>query len=169
MLFYHECQEEEQLLERESLLDANLILDDWKRGQRRHDYFNVFLSSLIASEEYCFISGNDPMELNSSESGFGRSERSRHDSNNNLYPMLDESINKIDPAEVESNLLGLFVVSFDARLGNLIEWQIPTDINLSKIEFKAMASGFHLMPSDIVLVVKRFSSFIKLWRQIFIL
>ena len=28
----------------------------------------------------------------------------------------------------ENNLLGIFVVSFDIRHGNLIEWQMPTEI-----------------------------------------
>ena len=47
-------------------------------------------------------------------------------------------------------LYGLFVISFDTRLGNTIEWQVPVDLNLKNIEFKAMCSGFHLMENDLV-------------------
>jgi hypothetical protein len=36
--------------------------------------------------------------------------------------------------------------------GNVIEWQYPKDIDLSGIEFKAMASGSHNVDSDIVFV-----------------
>ena len=32
--------------------------------------------------------------------------------------------------------------------GNIIEWQYPEDINLSEVEFKAMASGSHTITQD---------------------
>jgi hypothetical protein len=54
--------------------------------------------------------------------------------------------------EIERNLLGIFVVAFDTRLGNVIEWQLPESLNLEQIEFKAMASGFHLVQKDFVYV-----------------
>lgn len=61
------------------------------------------------------------------------------------HPILHEIISNED---IKENLLGIFVVSFDTRLGNIIEWQIPTDLNLKNIEFKAMASGLHLTTND---------------------
>lgn len=53
-----------------------------------------------------------------------------------------------------NNLQGIFVVSFDIRHGNLIEWQLPIDLNLENIEFKAIASGLHLMRNDVVYFCK---------------
>jgi hypothetical protein len=47
-------------------------------------------------------------------------------------------------------IYGIFVVAFDTRLGNVIEWQVPSNLNLEKVEFKAMASGFHLIKNDVV-------------------
>lgn len=52
--------------------------------------------------------------------------------------------------EIKNNLLGVFVVAFDTRHGNTIEWQAPKNLNLDQVEFKAMASGFHLMQRDLV-------------------
>ncbi len=57
-------------------------------------------------------------------------------------------------ADISENLLGIFVVSFDTKLGNIVEWQIPESLNLERIEFKAMASGFHLIQNDVVYVIQ---------------
>lgn len=62
----------------------------------------------------------------------------------------DALINFDPNADIADNLLAIFVVSFDAKLGNLIEWQMPRDLDLKHIEFKAMASGFHLISNDLV-------------------
>ena len=62
-----------------------------------------------------------------------------------------DRIDNFDPnADIAENLLAIFVVSFDAKLGNMIEWQVPADVDLKHIEFKAMASGFHLISNDLV-------------------
>jgi hypothetical protein len=53
-------------------------------------------------------------------------------------------------ADIRENLLGIFVVSFDTKRGNTVEWQIPQELRLERIEFKAMASGFHLIQNDLV-------------------
>lgn len=45
-------------------------------------------------------------------------------------------------------LCGIFLIAFDTKLGNTIEWQLPDNLNLKSIEFKAMASGLHLMKND---------------------
>ena len=52
--------------------------------------------------------------------------------------------------QIRENLLGAFVVTFDTRQGNMIEWQLPMNLNLDQVEFKAMASGFHLVQKDLV-------------------
>lgn len=67
-------------------------------------------------------------------------------------PTIDgDHIDNFDPnADIADNLLAIFVVSFDAKLGNMIEWQVPADVDLKHIEFKAMASGFHLISNDLV-------------------
>jgi hypothetical protein len=73
---------------------------------------------------------------------------------------LDENSNQIESKtqivlkQTEESLCGIFVVSFDKRLGNKIDWQIPAHLNLENIEFKAMASGFHLIEKDVVYVLK---------------
>ncbi len=48
------------------------------------------------------------------------------------------------------DLLAIFVVTFDTRFGNVIEWQEPAELDLRGVEFKAMASGFHLVSTDFV-------------------
>ena len=65
-----------------------------------------------------------------------------HKTKNNLNADLNE--------EIRENLIGIFVVSFDTRQGNVIEWQIPENLNLEHVEFKAMASGLHLVKKDLV-------------------
>jgi hypothetical protein len=53
--------------------------------------------------------------------------------------------------EDEIRLYGVFVIAFDTRLGNIIEWQISdNDFNFSRIEFKAMPSGVHMMKDDLM-------------------
>jgi hypothetical protein len=61
--------------------------------------------------------------------------------------------------EIRENLLGIFVVAFDTRQGNLVEWQMPESLNLDQIEFKAMASGFHLVQKDFVYVANLYIFF----------
>lgn len=53
--------------------------------------------------------------------------------------------------EEEIKLYAVFVISFDTKLGNIIEWQVSEDnINFTNIEFKAMPSGLHLMKDDLM-------------------
>ena len=60
-------------------------------------------------------------------------------------------LNDFTNNENEVRLYGVFVIAFDTRLGNIVEWQISdNDLNFSKIEFKAMPSGIHTMKDDLV-------------------
>jgi len=65
---------------------------------------------------------------------------------------LDENENLVEAAA--ATLCGLYVAAFDTRRGNVIEWQIPESLDLDNVEFKAMASGFHLMENDLVYFCK---------------
>nr|XP_033813904.1 DENN domain-containing protein 11 isoform X5 [Geotrypetes seraphini] len=50
--------------------------------------------------------------------------------------------------EEEDQIVAVFVVTFDPRTGNLMEWCLPRDIDLEGVEFKSMASGSHRVQSD---------------------
>lgn len=49
-----------------------------------------------------------------------------------------------------SDLVCVFVVAFDIRTGNIIEWSIPENIDLEGVEFKAIPSGSHNIENDLV-------------------
>lgn len=58
-----------------------------------------------------------------------------------------------DPAAVaaeQDQIVAVFVVTFDPRTGNLVEWCLPRDIDLEGVEFKSMASGSHRIQSDFI-------------------
>lgn len=48
------------------------------------------------------------------------------------------------------DVVGVFVVAFDTRAGNTVEWWTPQDLDVSGIEFKAMASGAHRVLTDFI-------------------
>uniref|UniRef100_A0A1A8A0Z1 DENN domain-containing protein 11 n=2 Tax=Nothobranchius TaxID=28779 RepID=A0A1A8A0Z1_NOTFU len=50
----------------------------------------------------------------------------------------------------QDRIVSVFVVTFDTRSGNLVEWFLPHDINLDGVEFKSMASGSHRVTSDFI-------------------
>lgn len=50
--------------------------------------------------------------------------------------------------EVLNDVVGVFVIAFDIRAGNTVEWWTPEDLHISGIEFKAMASGAHRVHTD---------------------
>ncbi|XP_052815250.1 DENN domain-containing protein 11-like [Mya arenaria] len=55
------------------------------------------------------------------------------------------------PSEVEPDLIvAIFVVAFDTRSGNMVEWCMPDDADLDGVEFKAMVSGSHTQTKDFV-------------------
>nr|XP_046153367.1 DENN domain-containing protein 11-like [Oncorhynchus gorbuscha]XP_046153368.1 DENN domain-containing protein 11-like [Oncorhynchus gorbuscha]XP_046153369.1 DENN domain-containing protein 11-like [Oncorhynchus gorbuscha] len=52
--------------------------------------------------------------------------------------------------EEKDPIVAVFVVTFDTRSGNMLEWCLPGDMNLEGVEFKAMASGSHRVSSDFI-------------------
>ncbi|XP_041935223.1 DENN domain-containing protein 11-like isoform X2 [Alosa sapidissima] len=50
----------------------------------------------------------------------------------------------------QDQVLAVFVVTFDTRSGNMLEWCLPQDLNLDGVEFKSMASGSHRIANDFV-------------------
>ncbi|XP_064398551.1 DENN domain-containing protein 11-like [Halichondria panicea] len=47
-------------------------------------------------------------------------------------------------------IVAVFVVAFDTKKGNLVEWRYPEEVLLSGVEFKSMASGLHNMQKDFI-------------------
>ncbi|XP_022690233.1 protein LCHN-like [Varroa jacobsoni] len=52
--------------------------------------------------------------------------------------------------ELLSDVVGVFVVAFDIRHGNTVEWFTPEELDVNGIEFKAMASGAHRTTDDFI-------------------
>lgn len=48
------------------------------------------------------------------------------------------------------DIVGVFVIAFDTRAGNTVEWWAPQDLDVSGIEFKAMTSGAHRVNTDFI-------------------
>ncbi|XP_051512151.1 DENN domain-containing protein 11-like isoform X3 [Myxocyprinus asiaticus] len=57
---------------------------------------------------------------------------------------------RINGWEEKDQIVAVFVVTFDTRSGNMIEWCLPQDVNLEGVEFKSMASGSHRISSDFI-------------------
>ncbi|XP_072572521.1 DENN domain-containing protein 11 [Paramormyrops kingsleyae] len=52
--------------------------------------------------------------------------------------------------EEKDQIVAVFVVTFDTRSGNMVEWCLPPDVNLEGVEFKSMASGSHRIANDFI-------------------
>ncbi|XP_041746511.1 DENN domain-containing protein 11-like [Coregonus clupeaformis] len=52
--------------------------------------------------------------------------------------------------EEKDQIVAVFVVTFDTRSGNMVEWCLPQDVNLDGVEFKSMASGSHRIANDFI-------------------
>ncbi|MGH0119910.1 UNVERIFIED_CONTAM: hypothetical protein FKN15_059838 [Acipenser sinensis] len=52
--------------------------------------------------------------------------------------------------EEKDQIVAVFVVTFDTRSGNIVEWCLPQDADLVGVEFKSMASGSHRISSDFI-------------------
>ena len=50
----------------------------------------------------------------------------------------------------DNYIVALFVVIFDTKRGNEVEWQYPQDVDLAGVEFKALVSGSHTINEDFV-------------------
>uniref|UniRef100_A0A8C6TN14 DENN domain-containing protein 11 n=1 Tax=Neogobius melanostomus TaxID=47308 RepID=A0A8C6TN14_9GOBI len=47
-------------------------------------------------------------------------------------------------------IVSVFVVTFNTRTGNMLEWCLPKDMDLDGVEFKAIASGSHRVSTDFI-------------------
>ncbi|XP_072772155.1 DENN domain-containing protein 11-like isoform X2 [Nerophis lumbriciformis] len=52
--------------------------------------------------------------------------------------------------EEKDHIVSVFVVAFNTRTGNMLEWCLPTDMDLEGVEFKAIASGSHRVTTDFI-------------------
>ncbi|XP_069556195.1 DENN domain-containing protein 11-like [Brachyistius frenatus] len=52
--------------------------------------------------------------------------------------------------EEQDQIVSVFVVTFNTRSGNMLEWCLPKDMDLDGVEFKAIASGSHRVTTDFI-------------------
>ncbi|XP_077450302.1 DENN domain-containing protein 11-like [Stigmatopora argus] len=52
--------------------------------------------------------------------------------------------------EEKDQIVSVFVVAFNTRTGNMLEWCLPKDMDLEGVEFKAIASGSHRVTTDFI-------------------
>ncbi|CAL8318768.1 unnamed protein product [Lota lota] len=52
--------------------------------------------------------------------------------------------------EEKDQIVSVFVVTFNTRSGNMLEWCLPRDMDLDGVEFKAIASGSHRVSTDFI-------------------
>ncbi|XP_056434559.1 DENN domain-containing protein 11-like [Gadus chalcogrammus] len=52
--------------------------------------------------------------------------------------------------EEKDQIVSVFVVAFNTRSGNMLEWCLPRDMDLDGVEFKAIASGSHRVSTDFI-------------------
>ncbi|EDV25431.1 uncharacterized protein TRIADDRAFT_13058, partial [Trichoplax adhaerens] len=50
----------------------------------------------------------------------------------------------------KNHVVALFVISFDTKSGNVVEYCVPSGVQLNAVEFKAMPSGSHTVSEDFV-------------------
>lgn len=144
MLFHHESPSEQINLDKEPLLSDFKCKQSATNQQPEKKEYQILNDISIYIDEYYLTK----FEINMSSTS-----KDFNDFNNNTAMDFNYE------SYIGQNLLGIFVVSFDTKQGNLIEWQIPDKsiLNLDKIEFKAMASGFHLVQNDFVYFCKNSS------------
>ncbi len=155
MLYYHENECDEINLDKEPLLQLtnashhdNINEDDCYSNEETYSIANDI--SICIDEYYLNkyeIMSSENLECNKDGNLKFTKEAFSSSINRDLQSRQQH-------ADISENLLGIFVVSFDTKLGNIVEWQIPESLNLERIEFKAMASGFHLIQNDVVYVIQ---------------
>lgn len=72
---------------------------------------------------------------------------------NHLFPGVpgkDRGKDRVAEWEEKDQIVSVFVVTFDTRSGNMVEWCLPQDVNLEGVEFKSMASGSHRIANDFI-------------------
>ncbi|XP_057291637.1 DENN domain-containing protein 11-like [Hydractinia symbiolongicarpus] len=57
---------------------------------------------------------------------------------------------RVVPIANSDFIVAIFVVAFDTKRGNEVEWQIPDDVDIAGVEFKALVSGSHTISEDFV-------------------
>ncbi|XP_029318095.1 protein LCHN-like [Cottoperca gobio] len=78
-----------------------------------------------------------------------------------LHPDNEEHLSDSEPTEVsledrmvkweeKDQIVSVFVVTFNTRSGNMLEWCLPKDMDLEGVEFKAIASGSHRVTTDFI-------------------
>ncbi|XP_029901287.1 protein LCHN-like [Myripristis murdjan] len=58
--------------------------------------------------------------------------------------------NRMVKWEEKDQIVSVFVVTFNTRSGNMLEWCLPRDMDLEGVEFKAIASGSHRVTTDFI-------------------
>lgn len=162
MLYYHESQNDQIALDKEPLLTKYKYKCNNNTGSASptttNDNNNNSLKRVIIPEEECDFEIINDISIYIDEYYINKFELSMNTTSDNSTNISSSS--SVIPynyeSEIGQNLLGIFVVSFDTKLGNVIEWQIPDKsvLNLDNVEFKAMASGFHLVQNDFVYFCK---------------
>ncbi|XP_013392834.1 protein LCHN [Lingula anatina] len=80
----------------------------------------------------------------------------KRDNHLGVLSTQDEGLIRISPTNSEQNLtevdhiVSVFVVAFDTKAGNVIEWCLPQEMDLEGVEFKSMPSGSHHLLKDFV-------------------
>ena len=160
MLYYHESQTDQIALDKEPLLTKYKYKcnNNTATLSTTNDNNNNNINRVITPEEACDFEIINDISIYIDEYYITKFDLSTNNSSDNTMNISSSSF--VIPynyeSEIGQNLLGIFVVSFDTKLGNVIEWQIPdkSDLNLDNVEFKAMASGFHLVQNDFVYFCK---------------
>ncbi|KAJ5070065.1 protein lchn [Anaeramoeba ignava] len=60
-------------------------------------------------------------------------------------------IEEDEPKQNLEGILSIFLIRFDIKKGNIIEYFYPNDFDISGVEFKALASGLHDVQNDIIM------------------
>ncbi|XP_062317063.1 DENN domain-containing protein 11 [Osmerus eperlanus] len=68
---------------------------------------------------------------------------------NHMFPGISVK-NCLTEWEEKDQIVAVFVVTFDTRSGNMVEWCLPKDVDLEGVEFKSMASGSHRIANDFI-------------------
>ncbi|KAL7370586.1 hypothetical protein ABVT39_004894 [Epinephelus coioides] len=83
----------------------------------------------------------------------GKDEALRPDSEEHLSDPGSREVSLEDRMvkwEEKDQIVSVFVVTFNTRSGNMLEWCLPKDMDLEGVEFKAIASGSHRVTTDFI-------------------
>ena len=141
MFYYHENQTDEIHLDKEPLLQLTPTTNT-----TNDENYCISNDISICIDEYYL----NKLEIMSRENECEKDTYPKYSNTLNDNSFTQDLQSRQDQADISANLCGIFVVSFDTKRGNVIEWQIPERLDLERIEFKAMASGFHLIQNDVV-------------------